>query len=509
MSADSIGSALRLGEILCKQLAVKNQSLPFARHDGSWFDHSWLAQFDQVLTDALDELGLSRSSTVGLIPRNRPHFAAALTRLMARLQPISMIYAFQSPAGIARDIASLKLGLILMDAADWNEELAAAARVGGSAILLLSTGKNGTPMISSPEGLERIGSEERRTPFHEAGIEMLTSGTTGPPKRQLISYRLIEQSMVTEHTEKAALDPERAAAMPGYIFAPFGNIAGIYQLVPLIVAGRPFVLAEKFTVGEWVETIRLCQPATIGLPPAGFRMVLDADVPVEALSCLKAINTGAAPLDPAVQKVFEARYGVPVLVSYGATEFGGPVTMMTLDLHREWATLKEGTVGRPWADAELRVVDAESGIALPAGNEGVLEVRVPRVGGGWIRTSDIALIDGDGFVFMRGRADGAISRGGFKVVPEVVAAALELHPAVAVAAVVGIPDERLGKLPVAAIELAKGATAPTSEELTAHARQHLFAMQVPVRFKIVDTLPRTPSLKISLRDVGALFANES
>src|SRR3546814_672522 len=144
----------------------------------------------------------------------------------------------------------------------------------------------------------------------------------------------------------------------------------------------------------------------------------------------------------------------------------------------------------------------------PAGTEGLLEVSTPRMGDRWIRTTDRGMIDEDGFVFHRGRADDAISRGGFKILPEVVASALQSHPSIAAVAVVGLPDRRLGQVPVAAIELRPGADIPSPAELEAHARQSRYSTHIPARFLIVDALPRTPSLKISLPGVLALFAEQ-
>ena len=190
-------------------------------------------------------------------------------------------------------------------------------------------------------------------------------------------------------------------------------------------------------------------------------MVLDAGVPPEELAGVRSIATGAAPLEASVQRTFEARYKIPVLQSYGATEFGGPVTSMTLELHAEWGERKFGSVGRPLAGARLRVVDADTGATLPPGREGILEVFVPRMGPDWLRTSDFGVIDDDGFLFHKGRADGAIIRGGFKLLPETIERALVEHPCVSGALVVGLPDVRLGQVPAALVAIRRGASRPT------------------------------------------------
>src|SRR5439155_3920483 len=101
-----------------------------------------------------------------------------------------------------------------------------------------------------------------------------------------------------------------------------------------------------------------------------------------------------------------------------------------------------------------------------------------------------------GFVFLRGRADGAIMRGGFKVLPESIERALQAHPAVSVAAVAGVPDRRLGQVPAAAIQFSPGVERPGVDELKAHLRQHVLVTHIPVHWRVVDELPRTPSMKL-------------
>jgi acyl-CoA synthetase (AMP-forming)/AMP-acid ligase II len=112
-------------------------------------------------------------------------------------------------------------------------------------------------------------------------------------------------------------------------------------------------------------------------------------------------------------------------------------------------------------------------------------------------------------MYHRGRADGAIMRGGYKILPEAVAEKIALHPSIAAVAIVGLPDERLGEIPVAAIELRPGHVRPTDAELEQHARRHLYSTHVPAAFLIVESMPRTPSMKISLPGVKQLFKDSS
>jgi acyl-coenzyme A synthetase/AMP-(fatty) acid ligase len=238
-------------------------------------------------------------------------------------------------------------------------------------------------------------------------------------------------------------------------------------------------------------------------------MVLDANVPASELASVRCVATGAAPLEASVHRAFVAHYGIPVLLTYGATEFAGPVASMTLELHAEWGNAKLGSVGRPIAGAQLRVVDPDTGDVLPAGREGLLEVITPRIGPDWIRTSDLAMLDADGFMFHRGRADGAIMRGGFKLLPETIERALLQHEAVSAACVVGVPEPRLGQVPVAAIQIKLGLQPPTEVELERHLRDHVYATHIPVAWRFVADLPRTASFKVDTAAVRGLFSPAS
>lgn len=122
----------------------------------------------------------------------------------------------------------------------------------------------------------------------------------------------------------------------------------------------------------------------------------------------------------------------------------------------------------------------------------------------WMRTTDLARIDADGFLWILGRADQAIIRGGFKVLPDDVRVALEAHPAVKSAAVVGRADERLGETPVAAVELRSGAVADAGT-LTEFLRGRLARYEIPTEITILDVIPRTPSGKADLAAVRELI----
>jgi acyl-coenzyme A synthetase/AMP-(fatty) acid ligase len=339
---------------------------------------------------------------------------------------------------------------------------------------------------------------------------MLTSGTTGPPKRIDLRYEMLELVMRgAKHYETGTGNEVRLREGVVIVNAPLVHVSGVFRVVQAVLDGRRIALLERFTVDGWVDAVREHQPKTVSLVPTALRMVFDADVAPEVFDTVRSVVSGTAPLDPELADAFSERYAVPVLVSYGATEFGGGVAGWNLADHEQFGAAKRGSVGRAHAGCELRVVEPERGAELAVDQVGLLEVRAAQLGTDeWVRTTDLARLDGDGFLWIVGRADQTILRGGYKVQPEVVRAALERDPGVVEAAVVGIDEPRLGAVPVAVVERRPGHEID-EESLLREARRHLARYEVPVAVSVVDELPRTASGKADLAAVRAMFAHVS
>jgi len=182
---------------------------------------------------------------------------------------------------------------------------------------------------------------------------------------------------------------------------------------------------------------------------------------------------------------------------------------MTPDLWKKWGKQKLGSVGRPLPGMKLRVIDPETEEELPPGQAGIVEVVSSRIGPNWIRTSDLGVIDVDDFLFLQGRADGAIMRGGFKILPSTVEQGLLMNPLIAMAAVVGVPDERLGQVPAAAIVLKPEEEGVTASEVEANLRKHIPATHIPTTWLFLEELPRTPSMKVDMPAVRRLFQDQA
>ena len=486
-----------LEEMTAEALArdPSRQAIEFDKQWLTWGDLSRIADRVNALVDAS---GAAPDAPVAMAPRNRPAAFAALLGLISRGRQIGMIHVYQAPAGIVRDIAKLKPAVFLAGPQEMSEEVVAALREQGVAGIVL----NDLDAAAAP-GAERSTAEV--DPLQgRPRIDLLTSGTTGPPKHYPLSYDTLANDIVGSPID-IALTSNPADLPPMLFFYPFGNFSGIYACLPAALQGLRGILIDRFNLDAWRDFVRRHKPSWAPAPTVALQAILEADVPHEELASLTFIMTGAAPLDPTVQKAFEDKYDIPILLMYGATEFGGPVAFMTLDVHQEWGKKKLGSVGRAFGGAQLRVVDIDSGEVLPPGQEGLLEVVVPRLGPDWIRTSDVVLLDADGFLWHRGRADGAIMRGGFKVLPDTIERALKTHDAVSAAGVTAVPDKRLGQVPGAVIQLKPGVVRPTVAELEAHLRQNVEATHIPTHWRFVETLPLTAMVKVDRAALKKMF----
>jgi acyl-coenzyme A synthetase/AMP-(fatty) acid ligase len=464
-----------------------------------WYTRGEIAAIADGIIALLQQAGVPDNAAVGMIVRNRLPHAAAILGFVAARRSFSMIYAFQSPEAMARDIENLRFAAVIADRDDWTPGVIDAARKVGSLGIAIST--HGERVALMPE-LAHVGAGPFTANPDEPGIGVLTSGTTGAPKRIHIKMPILERavSSASAQVESSAAEP------PDLVFWPFGGIGGICQVLGAGFVGKRMVLLEKFVVEDWVSAVKRHRITKVGVQPTVIRMLLEAKVPREDLASLQFIFGGSAPLEHATQKQFEETYGLPVVWGYGATEFAGTIIAWTPDLYKQFGAKKPGSIGKPFPSVQLRVVDPDTGSEVAVGEHGYLEALVPLVNKDWVRTTDVASIDAEGFVYLHGRGDGAINRGGFKILPETVVKVLQQHPAVLDAAVVGIDDARLGEVPVAAVELRSGVAAPSEDELKNFVREKLPAHHIPAAIRFVEKLPRTPSLKVSLEAVRAMFA---
>lgn len=483
---------------LTRLLAESPADAEAIEHHGTWWTWGRVRATARGVDEALTAAGLGTGARIGVVLENRPEHVAAIAAVIASGRCLVTLSPLQPAARLAADIAHCAPPVVVCGTdvlAREGVREAVAAR--GLALELPADGT-----VRAVAG--RAPTDAPDNPG--VAVEMLTSGTTGPPKRVHLRIRQLDHALASGgQTPKEGRLLSPSASL---VATPLVHIGGLWRALACLATGRRMILMPKFAVEPWVSAVERHRLRAASLVPAAIRAVLDAEVPRERLSGLQVVTSGTAPCPPELADAFLRRYGIPVLMTYGATEFAGAVAGWTLALHRQWWQRKAGSAGRAFPGVGLRVV-GEDGAELPAGRTGRLEVRTEQSTGGggtWVRTSDLARIDADGFVWIEGRADDAIIRGGFKVQPETVRRVLERHPAVREAAVAGLPDPRLGEVPVAAVEVEPGRAIPEVSELLALCRAGLTPYEVPAHILVVDELPRTPSSKVSRVELLDLVA---
>jgi long-chain acyl-CoA synthetase len=458
-------------------------------YDGRWL--SWGEVGKAAWRTASLTAEHSADPQIGMLLRNRPGQVAAFLGVLLGGGTVVTINPSRGDERTRADIGALRLPLVIGEPDD-----------------LATLVPPETPTVAMSALLNDAGGPSRPgggpAPRPGVAIRMLTSGTTGPPKRIDLSYDMLARSVMGPDPDRAPA-PTKLRRGVAIVNSPLVHIGGVFRVLQCIAEARSFVLLERFELNAWAEAVRRHRPRAVSLVPAALRTVLHSDLSRADLDSIRAVTCGTAPLSADDADAFTEKYGIPVLTSYAATEFGGGVAGWTLsDYQKHWRA-KRGSVGRVNPGAQLRVVD-DDGKSVEPDRVGLLEVKPGQLGpsAAWMRTTDMARIDADGFVWIVGRADQAILRGGFKVMPDDVRIALEGHPAVAGAAVVGRSDERLGETPVAMVEL-REFESTDADALVAYLRTRLARYEIPTEIAVVHTIPRTPSGKADLSAVQRFF----
>lgn len=346
-----------------------------------------------------------------------------------------------------------------------------------------------------------------------------TSGTSGAPKPVLHTHsgylELLDRVIgpLRAGGSGSAASRERTPS-PNLVPVPLALNAGIYNVLFGLRVGAEIVLLGRFDTATFATLVARFAIRSTVLPPAAMAMLTD-DPSVTSLEPLRYVRSITAPLSPLQATRFAERFDVTVLNGYGQAEIGEVIGWTAADARAHPGKL--GAVGRPHPGVDVKVL-TDDGRQCDPDEVGELLVRPPRRaegyadGGdlgervdaeGFVRTGDLARIDRDGFVWIEGRLGEAINRGGSKVFPNQVEEVLTLAAGVREAAVVGVPDDRLGEVPVAFLVLDPDTPGPDDESLVAVCRSHLAPFKVPVAFHRVASLPRNEVGKVLRRALVA------
>jgi acyl-CoA synthetase (AMP-forming)/AMP-acid ligase II len=346
----------------------------------------------------------------------------------------------------------------------------------------------------------------------EIGVLLFTSGTTSEPKAALLRHRHLV-SYIISSVEFLGCESTEAQL----ICVPSYHIAGIAAVLSSLFAGRRIIYLPAFDADAWVRmavderiTHAMVVPTMLGRI---LQAIEDAGVAPSALRHL-SYGGGRMPLE-LVERTLRDMPHVDLVNAYGLTETSSTIAMLTPDDHREAFASDDpavrarlGSVGRPLPSLEVEVRGSDE-VALPTGEKGEIWVRGEQVAGeyvghntlteeGWFRTRDAGWFDPHGFLYVDGRLDDVIVRGAENISPGEVEEVLMAHPAVAEAAVIGIPDSEWGEAVAAVVVLHPGASG-TEGELQGWVRERLRSTKMPRVVEFRGELPYSQTGKLLRR----------
>ncbi|SPM29399.1 class I adenylate-forming enzyme family protein [Mycobacterium terramassiliense] len=379
-------------------------------------------------------------------------------------------------------------------------------------------GDSSERVMSSEEFLAAAHESEPAAEFPDpesVAIVLFTSGTTSQPKAVELSHNNLT-SYVTGTVEFESAEPADAAL----ICVPPYHIAGVSAALSNLYAGRKMVYLTNFDADEWVRLVDAERVSTATVVPTMLdRIVTVLEGGGHELPSLRSLAYGGSKVGlPLVRRALELLPHVGFVNAYGLTETSSTIAVLGPDDHREahsasadHVARRLGSVGRPVPGIELQI-RGEDGAVLPPGESGELFVRGEQVSGrytgigsvldedGWFPTRDVALLDEDGYLFISGRSDDTIIRGGENIAPAELEEVLIEHAHVHDVAVVGVEDPQWGQAIVAVVVPVAGID-PDPEELREHVRKSLRGSRTPDRVVFRGELPTTPTGKVLRREI--------
>jgi acyl-CoA synthetase (AMP-forming)/AMP-acid ligase II len=373
-------------------------------------------------------------------------------------------------------------------------------------------------LLAQPELGHGIAAPAEPGPDDEA-VLLMTSGTTAEPKSAILRHRhLVSYVLGTVDFSSAAADDAVIVSVPPY------HIAAVANLLTNLYSGRRVVYLERFTAAGWLDTVAGEGITHAMVVPTMLARIVDelAAGSAAAPLRLRSLSYGGAPLAPStLLRALSLMPGVGFVNAYGLTETSSSVAVLGPGEHREAAASDDpavrarlGSVGRPLPHVEIEVRDG-SGAACAPGQTGQIYVRGAQVAGeyrgtgpvtdddGWFPTRDEGYLDEHGFLYVRGRADDTIIRGGENIAPAEIEDVIHQMPGVAEAAVVGLPSEEWGQRIGAFIVPEPGASLAPAD-VRAFVQARLRSAKTPDTVVFLSELPHTATGKILRRKLSAL-----
>ena len=491
----------------CVFASVPEHAGEVAITDGASSTYTFAELHDAVrrLGGGLSARGVGPGTTVAILAPNVPEYAIvfhAVALAGATVTTINPTYKAEEVQFQLIDASATMLVTIPMFL---EAARAAAAATGVKDVVVMGEADNAVALASLfGEPIDQVPVD-----FSEHVVVLpYSSGTTGLPKGVMLTHRnLVANIAQMEHTFIPTPGEVALAVLP------FFHIYGMQVLMNMLLAfGMRVVTMPRF---DMVRALELVQSQRItrffAVPPMVLGLAKHPAVDDFDLSSIKQIFSGAAPLGAELAAAAAERVGCEVVQGYGMTELS-PVSHCTPE-----GQFRPGTSGVTISNTEIRIIDPSTGADLDLGGRGELLVRGPQVmkgylnnpqataetldADGWLHTGDVAVIDDENHVSIVDRIKELIKYKAFQVPPAELEAVLVTHPAVADAAVIGVPDPEAGEIPKAFVTLAPGADTPTLENLQALVAEHLATYKQVRAFEVLDAIPKSASGKILRREL--------
>jgi long-chain acyl-CoA synthetase len=345
-------------------------------------------------------------------------------------------------------------------------------------------------------------------PEEDLAVLQYTGGTTGTAKGVMLTHRNLVANIEQCRSWMYRAVPGKETMLA---VVPLFHVYGMTVCMNYSIAiGAKLVLIPRFDILTLLKTIHSEKPTFF--PGAPTMYIALNNHPLTSvkynLSSIRCCISGSAPLPSEVQNTFEALSSGRLVEGYGLSECS-PIT----HVNPIWEKGKSGSIGLPWPNTDCRVVDSDSGVEMPVGEIGELEISGPQVmkgywnrpeetaavlKEGWLRTGDMGYMDEDGYFYIVDRKKDMIIAGGYKIFPREVEDVLFEHPSVLEAAVIGIPDDYRGES-VKAYIIPKDGQSVTDEELDYYCRTKLASYKVPRVYEFRTELPKSMIGKVIRR----------
>ncbi|XP_055827255.1 4-coumarate--CoA ligase-like 9 [Solanum dulcamara] len=347
---------------------------------------------------------------------------------------------------------------------------------------------------------------------------MYSSGTTGDVK----GVKLTQQNFIASIANYHAQRPERNSPAVMLYTVPLFHVFGFHYILKSVTLTETVVVMERFDLKKMLKTVEDFKVTQLVVaPPVVVAMAKGSVTHGYDLSSLEAVGSGGAPLGKDVMQAFGDRFpNIILFQGYGLTETAGAAFRAATTEEM----LRRGSVGRLLANSEAKIVDADTGIVLPPGEQGELWIKGPTImqgyfddpkntsetlmPGGWLRTGDLCYIDHHGYLFVVDRLKELIKYKGYQVAPAELEQLLQSHPEIVDAAVIPYPDEEAGQLPMAFV-VRRPRSSLVKEQVIDFISKQVAPYKKIRRVAFVSSIPKSPSGKILRKELKRIHLTGS